>query len=301
MAFTVPYRIKFSDKSCNDSYRLEFLHEIIKTPLPEEKETLRKDGFKMPHTQDFYELIFFNSGSRDIEVEGNIRKFSEGDVLIISPGEAHCGRSHDCVLDRYYIHIGKDVFSSLADGGKSIMAVFDKCKKTGNNCIRPSSAKRAELRSFLMNIDNIIRFSDESTKDIEIYAIIIRILSLLSVTQTDSKQNFRNETLLSIMSYIENSYPDSNVINNAAKNIGVSRSTLRRMFKDELFTTPSEYLLQIRLQNARLLLESGDSVTDTAMKCGFSDCSHFIKKFKAKFSVTPRKYRCGIRQQSVAD
>ena len=58
MAFTVPYRIYFSDSSNEDGNRLEFLHEIIKSPRPEEAEIFAKNEFNGSHTQDYYELIF---------------------------------------------------------------------------------------------------------------------------------------------------------------------------------------------------------------------------------------------------
>ncbi len=78
---------------------------------------------------------------------------------------------------------------------------------------------------------------------------------------------------------------------NIIKNFGISRSSLWRLFKSELNTTPNDFVYNTRLKNAALLLKRGYDVTTTAEMCGFSDCSHFIKKFKEHYKMTPLKYK----------
>ena len=56
-----------------------------------------------------------------------------------------------------------------------------------------------------------------------------------------------------------------------------------------------EMVLTVRLQKAEDLLQSTDfDLTYISQETGFCDCSHFIKAFKQKYGVTPRKYRCHI-------
>ena len=53
-----------------------------------------------------------------------------------------------------------------------------------------------------------------------------------------------------------------------------------------------EYLTFIRLQRAALeLVSTADSVTEIALRCGFSDGNYFKDAFKKKYGVTPSKYR----------
>ena len=73
------------------------------------------------------------------------------------------------------------------------------------------------------------------------------------------------------------------------------------MFKAETGTSPQRCLLAFRLEQARLLLETGrKSVKETAAFVGM-DLSHFTKSFKARFGLTPTAYRTGEISRRPAD
>ena len=42
---------------------------------------------------------------------------------------------------------------------------------------------------------------------------------------------------------------------------------------------------------AQELVTTDDSITDIALRCGFSDSNYFKDSFKKKYGVTPRAYR----------
>ena len=65
-----------------------------------------------------------------------------------------------------------------------------------------------------------------------------------------------------------------------------------RVFKKNTNITPHEYLLNVRIQNAKkLLYASGQSVEDIAKSCGFNSTSHFIRVFKKYTNITPKQFR----------
>ena len=71
-----------------------------------------------------------------------------------------------------------------------------------------------------------------------------------------------------------------------------SRRECNRTFQTQLHTTPFEYLLNIRLQQAcQYLVNSSHSITDISISCGFSSTSYFTKLFREKFGCSPREYR----------
>ena len=90
---------------------------------------------------------------------------------------------------------------------------------------------------------------------------------------------------------MENASDEQDLLPRVQQHFGISRSSLWRLFRQELQSTPAAYLQQLRLENARRLLLSGGSVTDTALASGFSDCSHFIQLFKARYGLTPLQYQ----------
>lgn len=89
-------------------------------------------------------------------------------------------------------------------------------------------------------------------------------------------------------------------ITDAARAIGVHPVYFARSFRKFLCCTPSEYLTRCRLDKAAsLLLETGLSLAEAALQTGFSDQSHFSKKFKRNFGLPPGSYRRLFRRNRV--
>ncbi|WP_261844002.1 AraC family transcriptional regulator [Aliamphritea ceti] len=68
-----------------------------------------------------------------------------------------------------------------------------------------------------------------------------------------------------------------------------------RMFKQSLGEPPHRYMTELRLQKAEdLVLKSQVSLKDVALQLGFNDQSHFGKKFKLRFGVSPAQARRSV-------
>lgn len=64
-----------------------------------------------------------------------------------------------------------------------------------------------------------------------------------------------------------------------------------RIFRTFTGCSPHQYLLQVRLKHAELLLKSGKPVADTAFLSGFNSIEHFSATFKKKYKVPPSSFR----------
>lgn len=73
---------------------------------------------------------------------------------------------------------------------------------------------------------------------------------------------------------------------------GLSESAFRHLFKSYTGMSPIEYRNQIRLQEARNLIQNGEfSVEEAALDTGFSNLSFFCRSYKALFGRSPGKDR----------
>ena len=84
--------------------------------------------------------------------------------------------------------------------------------------------------------------------------------------------------------------------------LGVSRSTLFRLFKDD--GGVQSYIRRRRLERVRLALAEplrGDSVSTLAYRFGFSDSSHLTRLFKATYGETPTAFRAAKRMLPVRE
>lgn len=77
-----------------------------------------------------------------------------------------------------------------------------------------------------------------------------------------------------------------------AREAGVHPVHLARAFRRFFGCTPGEYLRGERLERAARLLGSGRRpVAEVALDCGFSDQSHFTRRFTSAFGVPPARFR----------
>ena len=73
--------------------------------------------------------------------------------------------------------------------------------------------------------------------------------------------------------------------------LNVGPRQLRR-YTHELFNnSPEAWLYDRRLADAALLLQSEASIKTIAFKLGFKTVSHFSNKFKARYGVSPKRYK----------
>ena len=91
-------------------------------------------------------------------------------------------------------------------------------------------------------------------------------------------------------------YLDENVCDTAlrvgdlAEMCGVSEVYLRRLFDQVLGVSPATYVLHLRLQHARAIIQSGlYSMQQAAALSGFSDYTYFSRAFKKHFGVSPQE------------
>jgi AraC-like DNA-binding protein len=81
--------------------------------------------------------------------------------------------------------------------------------------------------------------------------------------------------------------------------VGISRAQLHRKMKDMTGLPISEFIRNIRLEQAvRLLKEQKVNVTQVAYAVGFSNLAHFSTVFRKQFGVSPTEY---IEQKAGAD
>jgi len=128
-----------------------------------------------------------------------------------------------------------------------------------------------------------------------------KILELLALYFSEKKPNMENcpflndkETVRKIKHAKEHllhhleSPPSLKELSRVA---GLNEYQLKAGFKEIYGNTIYGYLLDHKLDNARILLDSRQyQVAEVAYNVGYTNPSHFIAAFKKKYGVTPKKY-----------
>lgn len=98
--------------------------------------------------------------------------------------------------------------------------------------------------------------------------------------------------ILAVMEAAKLDAPPS--LGSLARRCGISPRHMERLFREELGTTPREFLLRLRLERGRVLLTTtATPIRDVALETGFSSPSHFSHSYRRAFGLTPREARAG--------
>ena len=95
-----------------------------------------------------------------------------------------------------------------------------------------------------------------------------------------------------IMKVVNDHLSDSDFnVETLTREVGISRAQLHRKMKDMTGLPVSEFIRNIRLEQAvRLLKEQKINVTQVAYSVGFSNVSHFSTVFRKQFGVPPTEF-----------
>jgi transcriptional regulator GlxA family with amidase domain len=81
-------------------------------------------------------------------------------------------------------------------------------------------------------------------------------------------------------------------LSDMAKAVNLSPWRLAHLFKAEVGISPLRYLTLVRLQRARVYLETGFlTVREIAVSVGIPNASHFTRSFKAAYGSSPVQHR----------
>ena len=98
--------------------------------------------------------------------------------------------------------------------------------------------------------------------------------------------------VLELISWLDMSYARSLSRPELAGRAGVSESSLTSAFRAVTGRAPIDYLIEIRLANARrLLATSNQRVGEIARQVGIPDVYYFSKLFKKTAGVSPLQFR----------
>ncbi len=96
-----------------------------------------------------------------------------------------------------------------------------------------------------------------------------------------------------VASYLRNNFREPLEREFLSCEVGVSEGHLSRIFRREMGKSMGEYLLQMRLEHACLLLweQDNSAIRKIWTACGFESEAHFYICFRKAFGMTPGEYR----------
>ncbi|MBE9009423.1 helix-turn-helix transcriptional regulator [Pseudanabaenaceae cyanobacterium LEGE 13415] len=124
-------------------------------------------------------------------------------------------------------------------------------------------------------------------------ALAIRLLRNYCTTKPKSLKNAKKLSQLNlqqITEYVHEHLDQEIKLTELAAIAQLSPYYFLRLFKQTTKVTPHQYILQCRIEQAKVLLQNSElSLAEIALRVGFCDQSHLTRCFKRLLGVTPKQ------------
>lgn len=217
--------------------------------------------------------------------------FRKGDLMLVPAGSPIFTRwqgDEDCLeirlSDRFLNHVAQE---TLDQGGNCLQ-------------IQPTFQMRdPQLEAIATMLLTESRQSDTNRLYVDSLANVLAVNLLRShatvqPTVPTYEGGLPPYQLRQILDYIDAHLDQEIKLERLAQLLDISQFHFSRLFKQSIGLSPYRYLMQQRVERAKHLLKTSDSlIVDIALECGFNSHSHLSKQFRQLTGITPRAYRVG--------
>ncbi|MBI1175913.1 PAS domain-containing protein [bacterium] len=198
-----------------------------------------------------------------------------------------CGHAHKREL------IGKtarDVFPAVL--AASYMAQDERVLKTGQSMFDQLELIPEEDGRPVWHLTDKLPLHDRQQR-------VIGVITMSSDLHYPSQASIHLENLAEAVELIHERYADPLQPRDLARKAGLSLTQLDRRMKSIFRITTKQFITKTRIDAAaEKVLNSGRTIAEIAIDCGFYDHSSFARQFKNFVGITPSEYRETYRPAS---
>lgn len=210
-----------------------------------------------------------------------------------------------CILDSHLFH---PVF--LSGHFKSIYETKYLNPVTQNRsleliCLRRESECQAQILNKLQHLSRLQQKEDTEfhTRNLlsEIWLLLLEEIKHAdrSIFQSPRKNQDR---ILTMIAFIQENFAEKLTLEEIADAASVSTRECLRCFQSSIHQTPTDYLIEYRVQASKKLLETTQlPITEIALRCGFNSNSYYTRIFRRSCGKTPNAYRKELRNLKRTD
>ena len=235
---------------------------------------------------DSYEILYTYEGRGELRYCDKTYSLTAGDGVLIN-----------CNLPHEYHTVGeKWVHSDLHFNGPACEALYREYAREGDVLFHEAADDRYQaLLERALEAWSQVRIC----RILAVSTVIGEILLHLIRRKAGPRATEDSMGIARLVDYIQNHYREAMTLETMAGYLRVSTSHLSHEFRRQCGMAPIEYLLYIRVENARQMLALTDRpIYEIAEQMGFSDVNNFTRQFKKRTGMTPRDYRRGLTRQS---
>lgn len=252
------------------------------------------------HLHQEFEIYYLVSGERKYFIDDNIYKVKTGNMVLIDANEIHktgsIGNHHH---ERIVIYFNDSFLNDLYPHISNLDLLS--CFKSEYRVLPLSFKHKKHIEIILNKMLEIYpseNYSENLRKDFYLQILLAELLILINVSIDELKEKeyhysqFMHPKISQIVQYINSNYYKPITLTSMAEKFYISPSYLSKLFKNTTNFTFTEYINNVRIKNAKKLLEEPSyRIIDVAYKVGFANNTHFTRTFKEVTGMSPTDYR----------
>src|SRR5690625_5175622 len=234
------------------------------------------------HTHHFTELFYIVSGKGAFILPDREIPVQENDLVIINPNIEHTEKSNK-----------QDSLEYIALGLEGI--TFSLPKEDSQIGLFTYQGDREDI---LFYLNKLLQEVKDGNDDFEIICqniieiLVIKLRRAKNILIQNNKPKQINQSVSLVKHYINQNYREQITLDMLAKVENINKYYLAHTFKQDIGISPIEYLNQVRIKEAKTLLETTNyTIAEIARFNGFSSQSFFTQVFKREVDQTPTEYR----------
>ena len=263
-----------------------------------------KDGrYSMPTMQaapDHYTLGYIVSGDRRWISTEAIRSSHAGDCGIAKPHIYHrnCSMS-DAPYERYVLKVGIETFQPIIDIiGETELNIL--C----SNYLHFSKESQQIIQG--MYDEMLAEYTKNSPySQLILQGMIYKLFFYMYENHIPSENDEHtlyikrfDKRIHDALIYIDSNLEHGSAIEEVASYVSLSPSHFSRLFKSVTGSSYTDYLTDVRLQHAQILLGTGQlSISEIAEKIGVANGNYLCTIFKKRYGISPSDYRKDLKQE----
>ena len=257
-----------------------------------------KKKFDFPlHYHDEYELnLILNAKGAKRVVGGHIEVIDDLELVLVGPNVYHAWFTHQCQsesITEITIQFHKDLFDDKFLRRNQLSFVKNMIERSQRGILFSQETVSA-LK------DRIQSLSKKSGFDSVLELLsVLHDLSISRNMKTLSDSSFSNEQfhynsrrIEKVFEYMNGHYNMQITLAEVAKIANMPDASFSRFIKKRTGKTFIDSLNEIRLGHAsRMLIDTTNTISEIAYKCGFNNISNFNRIFKRKKFCIPKDFR----------
>ena len=233
---------------------------------------------------DSYLFILVESGSGTVTVRNQEYTLSQRDCAFINCSEPYSHSTEEDPWSLQWVHFH----------GPTMNAVYQKYLERSGSVI--FSAQNTAVYKELLHSLQVSALSDSYVRDMEMHQLLSALLTQIMKDCWNPEQIRKDipsaDNTEQLRAYLSEHYTEKISLDDLSARFFLSKFYLTKRFKEQYGVTISDYILDLRIRQAKELLRfSSLSLDDISAECGFYDLPYFSRKFKKAEGITPSAYR----------